>query len=185
MRDGRVRVALDTVDGPWSIAGGRARGRAHGGASKRACHVESEASFRFLRATPCHNRCVEPSDRATVLCVDDSAAHLKLLELALRSLDYGIDVAHDGMEAWERLSADEAERPVALVVDVEMPRMDGLELTRRLRSTALYADMPIVVVSGAEREDLEDRVREAGADALVRKPIRPATLRDVVGSLIP
>jgi two-component system, chemotaxis family, sensor kinase CheA len=120
--------------------------------------------------------------RQRVLVADDSITTRTLMQSLLESAGYEVTIAVDGEDAWRRLE----QQGVALVVaDVEMPKMDGFALCRRIRGSAQYADLPIVLVTGLE--SAEDRARglEAGADAyIVKSDFDQASLLDVVRQLI-
>jgi two-component system chemotaxis sensor kinase CheA len=101
-----------------------------------------------------------------VLVVDDAvttrAMERGLLELA----GYRVDVAVDGVDAWTALKSE----PFDLVVsDVDMPRMDGFELTARIRADAALAALPVVLVSALEAREDKERGIEVGANAYVVK----------------
>jgi CheY-like chemotaxis protein len=80
-----------------------------------------------------------------------------------------VTVARDGCRALERAAR---ERPDVVVTDIAMPVMDGLELSRRLRSQAETRDVPIIAVSG----QASDRAKQAGADIVLDKPCEPDRL---------
>jgi len=104
--------------------------------------------------------------KRTVLVVDDSLTTRALEKNILEAAGYDVAVASDGREALEVL----AEVPCDLaVVDLQMPRMDGYELTRRLRASADYRDLPVVVVTSLETDKDMARGLEAGADAYIKK----------------
>ncbi|HET7328282.1 MAG TPA: response regulator transcription factor [Nocardioidaceae bacterium] len=100
-----------------------------------------------------------------ILVVDDDPAVRESLRRSLQFNDYEVAVASDGAEALARIAA---EQPDALVVDVMMPRLDGLETTRALRATG--NDVPILVLTA--RDAVSDRVDglDAGADDYLTKP---------------
>lgn len=109
----------------------------------------------------------------SVLVVDDSAMVRDLHAFMLRGGGYEVRQAGNGSEALERLVA---ERYDLVVADVNMPKMDGLELTRRIRATAGYLDTPIILVSTeAQARDRMEGLR-AGANVYVVKPARAADL---------
>lgn len=97
--------------------------------------------------------------------VDDDRAVRESLRRSLSFNGYTVDLAEDGVEA---LDAITSERPDALVLDVMMPRLDGLEVCRQLRSTG--DDMPILVLTA--RDSVSERVAglDAGADDYLPKP---------------
>ena len=108
-----------------------------------------------------------------VLVVDDSAMVRDLHALMLRGGGFDVRQASNGCEALELLLADRFD---LIVSDVNMPKMDGLELTRRLRATAGYETAPVILVS--TEAEARDRVLglRAGANVYVVKPARAADL---------
>jgi two-component system chemotaxis sensor kinase CheA len=102
----------------------------------------------------------------TVLVVDDSITTRSLEKNILEAAGYDVAIASDGQEALEVLNKVICD---AAVVDLQMPRMDGYELTRRLRASAAHRDLPIIVVTSLETEKDMARGLEAGADAYIKK----------------
>ncbi|QWF81878.1 response regulator transcription factor [Amycolatopsis sp. CA-230715] len=100
-----------------------------------------------------------------ILVVDDDRAVRESLRRSLEFNGYQVELANDGAQALESIVAN---RPDALVLDVMMPRLDGLEVARRLRSTG--DDLPILVLTA--RDTVSDRVSglDAGADDYLPKP---------------
>lgn len=100
-----------------------------------------------------------------VLVVDDDRAVRESLRRSLSFNGYSVELATDGVEALEVINAN---RPDAAVLDVMMPRLDGLEVCRRLRSAG--DDLPILVLTA--RESVSERVAglDAGADDYLPKP---------------
>uniref|UniRef100_V5XGJ7 Transcriptional regulator n=1 Tax=Mycolicibacterium neoaurum VKM Ac-1815D TaxID=700508 RepID=V5XGJ7_MYCNE len=100
-----------------------------------------------------------------ILVVDDDRAVRESLRRSLSFNGYAVDLAQDGVEALEAISSD---RPDAVVLDVMMPRLDGLEVCRHLRSTG--DDLPILVLTA--RDSVSERVAglDAGADDYLPKP---------------
>ncbi|WP_317630388.1 response regulator transcription factor [Saccharopolyspora rosea] len=100
-----------------------------------------------------------------ILVVDDDRAVRESLRRSLQFNGYQVDLAADGQQALDLLADN---RPDAMVLDVMMPRLDGLEVARRLRSTG--DDLPILVLTA--RDAVSDRVAglDAGADDYLPKP---------------
>jgi len=100
-----------------------------------------------------------------ILVVDDDRAVRESLRRSLAFNGYSVELAEDGVEALERIAND---RPDAVVLDVMMPRLDGLEVCRRLRSTG--DDLPVLVLTA--RDSVSERVAglDAGADDYLPKP---------------
>ncbi|ABV35121.1 putative CheW protein [Shewanella sediminis HAW-EB3] len=116
----------------------------------------------------------------TILVVDDSAFIRKMIENTLRSAGYNIITAKDGGDAlemlleYERLAVDEGasvnDFVSAIITDVEMPRMDGMHLVKRLRDTSAYSNMPIVMFSSLMSEDNRSKALQLGANDTITKP---------------
>ncbi len=106
----------------------------------------------------------------TILVVDDEPSISEVVSIYLRRAGYQVVVAHDGQGALEAL---EREPPDLIVLDLMLPKMDGLEITRRLRAEG---DTPIIMLT-ARREEA-DRIAglEMGADDYVVKPFSPQEL---------
>jgi two-component system chemotaxis sensor kinase CheA len=105
-------------------------------------------------------------DRKRLLVVDDSVTTRTLVKTILEAAGYAVQAAADGSEAWQLLQ----ERGADLVVsDVEMPRMDGFDLTAAIRRSPRFRQLPVILVTALESE--ADRVRgmDAGADAYLPK----------------
>jgi two-component system response regulator MprA len=102
-----------------------------------------------------------------ILVVDDDDAVREALRRALQLEGYEVELASDGAEALDRLKLDSVE-PDALVLDVSMPRLDGLEVSRRLRRGG--SKVPVLMLTA--RDEVADRVAglDAGADDYVVKP---------------
>ncbi|AHD22976.1 transcriptional regulator [Rhodococcus pyridinivorans SB3094] len=100
-----------------------------------------------------------------ILVVDDDRAVRESLRRSLSFNGYAVDLATDGQDALEQVATS---RPDAMVLDVMMPRVDGLEVCRRLRSTG--DDLPILVLTA--RDSVSERVAglDAGADDYLPKP---------------
>jgi two-component system chemotaxis sensor kinase CheA len=117
-----------------------------------------------------------------ILVVDDSITTRTLEKNILETAGYEVITATDGEQALQRLN----EYPIDLVVsDVEMPVMDGITLTRRLRDTAQFKDLPLILVTSLESQDDRERGMVAGADAyIVKRGFDQAELLKTVQRLI-
>lgn len=115
--------------------------------------------------------------KARVLVVDDAATvrmyHRKLLSDA----GWETEEAINGMEAWERLHSRSAEDAFdLLVVDINMPKMDGYSLVQALRSDPSLPQPPVLMVSTESQQQDSLRARAAGANCYVIKPAKPQYL---------
>ena len=116
-----------------------------------------------------------------ILVVDDENQNLRLMEAMLIPLGYEVFLARDGMEALESVRETP---PDVILLDVMMPKMDGFEVTRRLKEDEETKIIPIVMVTALK--GVEDRVRalEAGANDFLTKPVDKTELRARVSSLV-
>jgi CheY-like chemotaxis protein len=109
---------------------------------------------------------------ATILIVDDNAANLKLARVLLEGEGYTVTTACDAEQALEVLATG---RPDLILMDIQLPGMDGLELTRRLRAAPSTARVPIVALSAYAMKGDEEKALAAGCNGYITKPIDPLT----------
>jgi twitching motility two-component system response regulator PilH len=114
---------------------------------------------------------------AKILIADDSATAAAVLRKTLAPLGHTILVATDGAEA-EKTIKDE--RPDLLILDIIMPRMNGFQLCRSIRSDPDLKDLPIIVVTSMDRESDRYWGLKQGADEYLVKPVDPSLLMDKV-----
>lgn len=110
---------------------------------------------------------------ATVLLVEDDDDTRQMYAHWLELFGFTIRVARDGLEA---LAAAAASVPDAIVMDLAMPRMDGFEATRRLKSDPATAAVPILVLTAFTAPGECERALKAGADDFLAKPCEPDAL---------
>jgi CheY-like chemotaxis protein len=116
----------------------------------------------------------------TILVVDDDPMVRKLITATLEDVGgFRLREAGDGEEA---LATAVAESPQIVLLDVDMPRLDGVETCRRLRSDPATADATIVMLTGMPGID-EDRAVAAGADLFLTKPFSPLRLLRLVDAI--
>jgi CheY-like chemotaxis protein len=116
-----------------------------------------------------------------VLVVDDDRVIQQLLEVNLELEGYEVvATAADGKEALEKIAEL---KPDLVILDIMMPKMDGLEVCRRLRADPELAKIPVILLS-ARAQDMDIREGlEIGASAYLTKPFDPVELLEVVGRL--
>jgi len=120
--------------------------------------------------------------RKRVLVVDDSLTVRELQRKLLSSRGYDVAVAVDGMDGWNALRSDTFD---LLITDIDMPRMDGIELVTLLRRDSRLQSLPVMVVSYKDREEDRRRGLDAGADYyLAKASFHDDALLDAVVELI-
>ncbi len=116
-----------------------------------------------------------------ILIVDDNAANLKLARVLLSGEGYEVRTAGDAEQALELL---ESFRPRVILMDLQLPGMDGLELTRRLKADPTRRDIAVIALTAYAMKGDEEKARAAGCDGYVTKPIDTEELpRLVAGHL--
>ena len=118
---------------------------------------------------------------ALVLLAEDDEDVRALAELVLRREGYEVTAVADGQAA---LDAAVERTPAVAVLDVSMPRMDGLETARRLRERPETSAVPIMLLTARVTEADRERGRAAGVDAQLDKPFSPAVLAERVRALL-
>jgi DNA-binding response OmpR family regulator len=116
-----------------------------------------------------------------VLAADDDEDILELIVFRLEHSGYTVLQARDGAEA---LDLARRSRPDLAVLDVMMPKLDGFELTRRLREDESTSKMPIILLTARTQEADVQRGFDAGADDYLRKPFSPQELRARVQAIL-
>ena len=146
---------------------------------------DAEASDpRKLEAEPGPARRPAPGEDATpgarVLLVEDNDTQRALFSEALNARGFLVGVARNGAEALELAAAFD---PDLVVMDVQMPGMDGLEATRRLRATRSLRETPVLALTALVMPGDQERCREAGVDEYLAKPVSLEALAEAVGRL--
>lgn len=108
-----------------------------------------------------------------ILIAEDSATAVEMLKRALAPLGHTIVVATDGEDAEKLIRA---ERPDLLILDIIMPKINGFQLCRSLRSDPQFSRMPIIVITSMDRESDRYWGMKQGASEYLVKPVDPAVL---------
>jgi CheY-like chemotaxis protein len=116
-----------------------------------------------------------------VLVVDDNRDGAESLAMMLRLMGHEVRTAHDGVEAVEKAAAF---RPEVVLMDVGMPRLNGLDATRRIRAEPWSKGVTIIALTGWGQEEDRERSREAGCDGHLVKPVSPAELQRLLASFV-
>src|SRR5438105_11258184 len=102
-----------------------------------------------------------------VLIVDDEPNIRKLVRLRLAQSGIEVLEARDGEDAWEQLAA---ERPALLILDIMMPKLDGIAFLRRVRESEEWRDLPVIMLTAVRDERERQLALSLGAIAVVSKP---------------
>ena len=102
-----------------------------------------------------------------VLIIEDEPAVLDLLETYLEDRGLTVNMARDGFGGLEKIKED---KPDIVVLDLVMPGINGIELCRSLQKDPTTADIPVIISTGICNEDIAQKVKEAGAKDIVKKP---------------
>jgi two-component system chemotaxis response regulator CheY len=117
----------------------------------------------------------------TIITVDDAATMRKLIGFSLRSAGHTVLEAEDGVRALALLTS----RDVDLVItDINMPNMNGIDLTRKLRSLPRHRSTPILVVTTESELAIKSQAKAAGATGWILKPFQPDQLLAAVGKVL-
>ena len=108
------------------------------------------------------------SQSARILLVDDDPIMCELAKVKLEEAAYDVLVASDGAEAVPLLDAHDID---LVISDIDMPGMDGFELTRHIRMSAHLQEIPVIVITASDRADVAAQAFEAGATSFLDKPI--------------
>lgn len=116
-----------------------------------------------------------------ILAVDDSLSIRKSLSFILGNEGYEVVEAEDGVEALEKAQADKFS---LVITDINMPRMDGIELTKQLRQTQGYKFTPIIALTTENQQEKMQEGKAAGATGWIVKPFTAEKLLAVVKKIV-
>lgn len=105
---------------------------------------------------------------ARILIVDDNPMNLKLARLAVMTEGHQADTASGASEAFDRLAEH---LPDLILMDLQMPEVDGIELTLRLKAEARTTHIPVVALTAAAMESDRERALDAGCEGVILKPL--------------
>lgn len=117
-----------------------------------------------------------------ILVVDDNELNLKLAQVLLAGAGFEVKTAADGHVAFETL---QHWRPRLIVMDIQMPGIDGLELTRRIKADPALRDIVVVATTANAMKGDERRMREAGCEGYIAKPIDTRTFSSQIAGYLP
>jgi PAS domain S-box-containing protein len=187
LHHGRVRAAgglgigLALVKTLVELHGGQVRVFSKGLDEGTSVTVELPLT-QLVQEPPRHDEApVRTSSRLRVLVIEDNPDGLAGLVALLDLMGYEAAGATDGPSGLEKAGQF---RPQALLVDIGLPGMDGLQVARRLRSDPVHAGVVLVALTGWGAEADRQRTAEAGFDVHLTKPVEPETLRETLERLV-
>lgn len=117
----------------------------------------------------------------TILVVDDSLIGRHVVEAMLSSLSYNLEFAVDGQEALDK--AIEL-KPTLIILDIMMPKIDGIEVTKLIRKHEVISETPIIIFTALDDKDTKNRALKAGANCVLVKPIRKTLLKETIEAIL-
>lgn len=108
------------------------------------------------------------TSKQVVLIADDSSTVRKFVSFSLSAQNLEVITAVDGMDALEKVS--QAARVDLVIVDLNMPNMDGYEFIENLRKSETHKDVPIIILSSERSDEAKQRGKDVGADIYLEKP---------------
>ena len=116
-----------------------------------------------------------------ILIVEDNPQNMRLVEMALSAESYFLLEATNGEEA---LEIAKKERPDLIIMDVQLPKMSGLEVTRKLREIPEFSQTSIIAVTAYAMKGDEEKAIDASCNAYLSKPIRARDLPNLVAKML-
>ncbi len=116
-----------------------------------------------------------------ILIVEDNPQSMRLIEMVLRAKGYTLLEATDGREALEVAVRDE---PSLIIMDIQLPEMNGLEVIRRLRRMPAFNHVPVIAITAYAMKGDKEKFIESGFDAYLSKPINTRELPGVVAEML-
>ena len=117
-----------------------------------------------------------------LLTVDDSPSVRKLVEFTLKAKGFKVTPAGDGQEALELMAKEQFD---AVILDINMPRMDGLELLKKMKGDDAFASIPVVMLTTEGQDEDKDKAVALGATAYIVKPFKPTQLLGLIEKILP
>lgn len=118
--------------------------------------------------------------RRNILIIEDHKAVRVLLTSILKK-KYNVSATNNGVEAFNYLN--QGNIPDLIILDFEMPKMNGIEIIKNLKISGFYNEIPLIVLSGTNQEDLKNTCIKYGVEAFLSKPFNPIDLRQKVAEI--
>jgi len=121
------------------------------------------------------------NNKKKILVIDDESSLVEMLSIRLEANNYQVIAASDGQEGLDKARS---ESPDLIILDLMLPKLDGYQVCRMLKSDEKYKQIPIVIFTARAQESDIKAGNEAGADAYITKPFEPAILLGKVSQLL-
>lgn len=119
--------------------------------------------------------------KGKILLVEDNPKSMRLLKMTLSAKGYTLLEATDGGEA---LDAAVTERPDLIIMDIQLPKINGLAATRKLRENPEFRHIPIIAITAYAMKGDRERIIKAGCDVYLPKPINTRELPTIIEALL-
>ncbi|NNE29035.1 MAG: response regulator [Saprospiraceae bacterium] len=120
-------------------------------------------------------------EKKHILIIEDESS-LRLLLGKYLSKFFEVNTKKDGLEALSWMS--QGNIPDAVILDMEMPRLNGAEFLLNIRSSGFFKHLPVIVVSGSSDKDLPGRMLKLGANTFIEKPLNPIKVKETIYHLV-
>ena len=117
----------------------------------------------------------------TILVVDDDPMNVRMAEFALKKNSYDVVTANSGPECLEKIQENNVD---LVLLDIEMPQMNGIETFEQIRADSNFANLPIVFLTASGDGDNVQKAKELGAADYLKKPFLPPDLLKCVGEVL-
>jgi len=116
-----------------------------------------------------------------ILIVEDNPQNMRLIEMVLRTKGYTLLKATDGEEAMDIATR---ELPDLIIMDIQLPKLSGLEVTRKLKETPAFSQIPIICLTAYAMKGDKERFINGGCDAYLSKPINTRELPGMIAEML-
>lgn len=116
-----------------------------------------------------------------ILIVEDNPQNMRLIEMSLGSENYTLLEAINGKDAWEIC---QKEHPDLIIMDIQLPKMSGLDVTRKLRELPEFNQTPIIAITAYAMQEDEEKALDAGCNAYLTKPIKARDLPELIAKML-
>ena len=120
-------------------------------------------------------------ERKKILIADDEEDIKMVLQMYLENCGYEVVTAFDGLDAASKIRET---KPDLVLMDIMMPVIDGVEVTRQIKSDDATKDIPVVMLTAAAQSAMVDKAMEAGASDYIAKPFEPEQVQEAITKLI-